>query len=44
MNMIKTNQINQVSCFPFLPKLIYLPGYILDKKDMGAIFKQKGKK
>lgn len=36
--------VNQMNCFSLFPHLIYLPGYILDKKEMGAIFEQKGEK
>ena len=33
-----------MSCFTFFLNLIYLPGHILDKKEMGAILKQKDSK
>ena len=33
-----------MNCFSLFPHLIYLPGYILDKKRNGAIFEQKGEK
>ena len=33
-----------MNCFSLFPHLIYLPGYILDKKEMVQIFEQKGEK
>ena len=30
-----------MNCFSFLPNFICLPGYILDKKGMGALLKKK---
>ena len=33
-----------MSYFSLYPNLIYLPGHILDKKGISAVFKQKGKR